>query len=403
MFGLSLYAARVRSGLRVSRCKSRGSEPAASLIEQLRSIDDPARLDSSLREATDQQLTELRSQAPAGSTLSDAVQWEQAFRRRDWRALSDLARTRPRTFPSVHIARLVDILRGGRTNIQVDTSDQDFASWAYDRFWSLGAYPAGFRLIVELLASGQPIRLRGGSGGSQREPQPGAAPEAGSLVYTEGGAMLPFERQHRGSPTGTTIVYDRTEIANSVTLSGRPGALQFIDTDETMTFGHELIHALHAARGELLPNLPIATNPVTGRMEEPEDQRTITGTTSWGSTRFNVDPGISENDLRAERGLPLRVSHAGQIRAVAVRLPAGETHAQIIARYTVAGMAPSAALQGLLGRLLVDFGIPNPIPAGLDPGFAIPLPSPAYVSDYADFIARDTTLATEATNLQLRR
>jgi len=281
------------------------------------------------------------------------------------------------------VNRVVLEIFKGTTSIRVDPADQHFLDWVRARFQSLGRYPEGFRLIVELLATGQPVTLRPSAGESvTRRIFTEQDPEAGRLV-TAGpeGKLRPTSGQQPGAATGSTIELNPSSAEGQVVLGGTAGNLSIIDLDPAVLVGHELIHALHNARGENVAPPELATilramgksnylvrDPATGEPGSAEELRTITGQSSFDApatdisgpinwpVAYNLPAGVTENMLRQERGMPGRASHFGGLRAYRVVVGAGETLEQMLSRYSMAdGTSIPPALTAAVRDALLDF------------------------------------------------
>jgi hypothetical protein len=431
--GLQSVAGRtlagLRSGLRLQRCSD--DEEEQTLLQRLSAITDPRLLESDLRDLTAQELTELREQAPAGSLLGRGVRWEQALRQPDWPALARLHRDDRHSFFEHYWIRVVDAIMAGSTSIQV-RGDASFTDWVRVQFEDLAREPVGFRLIVELLATGQAVTLRSGAEHTTERVRTAAAPDLGRMVLSDASDNpLPVAQQRRGTATGSTITLNPALSTNQVTVGGRAGNLSIIEQEAVVTFGHELIHALHNARGENIappdsaviyralgqPNY-LVRNPVTGEPESPEELRTISGQTSFQAPteaqgaanwplRFNLPAGdISENALRRERGLPERVGHHGGQRAFRVAVRGGETLEQVLARYSLeGGQALPTGLRDALRSVLLEW-YPHlssgPILPPTVSSLTVDLPHGGFMSLHLAFRLNQPDLAGLAHQLRVR-
>lgn len=418
-----------QAGLRFQGCSDK--EKSKPLLEQLRNETDAYTLATTLGRITDAELSELAGKAPSGSELTRAIQWEQAWRGRQWARLGTLARSRGQGFVEVYIDRVVDAIAAGGLGIRIDASDPGFAAWAKGQLRDLGRGPTGFRLIVELLATGQSVEIKGTTGGHETERiMPDSDPDAGRLVTTgPDGKPLPPGQQRRGAPTGSRITFNPTLGDNQTTVGlGPDGRPALIHSDPTVTFGHELIHALHNARGENVappPGLGVITramgqpnflvrNPITGRTENPEELGTITGDKSFGApveatgtpnwaTSFNVTTDITENALRAERGLEQRISHHGGTTLATQTARAGETLDQIANRYYLPGGQPvPTALRAGIRAAIVAMYPPlatRPWPEGV----ALQLPHGEYIALHVTYVQNGANDMAELANKLLIR
>ncbi|HWK90207.1 MAG TPA: DUF4157 domain-containing protein [Longimicrobium sp.] len=354
--------AALRTGLRLQRCSS-CREP--SLQERLRAISDPTDLVAAFDGVPVEQLRELRGQSAEGTLLRTGLDWELAVRARTWRDVARLHRADARFHPA-YGDRVVDAIMAGQTGITVAAADPAFHDWARHQLRELTHGPMGFRLIVDLLATGQAVDIAGTTGAQTTDRvYDENSMDAGRMVTSQDGRPLPPAEQRAGQATGSRIRFNTALIENQVVLGGTTARPEIIGADETVTFGHELIHALHNARGQNLDQGPMgqlrgALQPGWGRVRDPiglpvsaEETFTITGQTRYEAPReftgtpdwalqYNIPAGdiISENDLRAERSLPARLSHLGGTRAYHVPVPAGETLDQMLGRYSMADGRP---------------------------------------------------------------
>ncbi|NUN14561.1 MAG: DUF4157 domain-containing protein [Myxococcales bacterium] len=417
------------SGLQFQACSDK--EKPKPLFEQLKNETDAYTLATAIGRITDTELTELAGKASATSALARAIQWEQAWRGRQWSKLAQLARSKGEGFVEVYIDRVVDLIAAGGLSIRIDTSDPGFAGWAKGQLRDLGHGPVGFRLIVELLATGQTVELKGTTGGHETERvMPDSDPDAGRLV-TSGpdGKPLPPNQQRRGAPTGSRITFNPNLAENQTTVGlGPDGKPTLIHSDPTVTFGHELIHALHNARGENVAPPPgvgvisrvmgqpnfLVRNPVTGRTENPEELGTITGDTSFGApteatgtptwaTSFRVTTDITENALRAERGLDTRISHHGGTTLAPQTARAGETIDQIVARYYLpGGQSMTAPLRaGIRSAVLAMY--PTLATQPWPEGITLRLPHGEYIALHIGYIQNGASDTAELANKLLIR
>ena len=420
---------RLRTGLRLQSCRGCTTE-TQPLIDRLRAIGDPASLEAQLRDLTDAQINELRPQAPEGSLLAEGLGWEAALRARQWQRLADRHRADRHRLFEAYRTRVVDTVVANQTTVRIEGTDRAFASWVEGQLLEVTHGPVGFRLIVELLATGQPVSLRPTTGEnttSRRFTE--QDPDAGRWVTTDAdGNLLPVAQQHAGHGTGSDVSLNTRAADNQVTLGGTPTAPQVIDADATATFAHELIHALHNARGEntaptLSPALMrgaggygLVRDPFTGESDSPEELRTITGqrrfgapqeargTPSW-ATEFNLpDDGISENAIRAEHNLPARGAHMGATRSLSLPVRATDTADVILDRYrTRGGGTLPPALRAAVRQILVSpdwYPRLAAGPAGVD--MDLPVPHPQYVTMHLRFIAHQPALADAAEGMTVQ-
>jgi hypothetical protein len=102
-------------------------------------------------------------------------------------------------------------------------------------------------------------------------------------------------------------------LADSENLNHRGVRTSLIAAPAHIVLGHELIHALHYKRNQNAPGNPALYGPGTAlnHWGNAEEHRTIA-----------QGPGVTENDLRAEHGLPAREGHTGPHRRT---LPRADT------------------------------------------------------------------------------
>ena len=270
---------------------------------------------------------------------------------------------------------------------------------------------SGFRLIVELLATGQPVTMRPGVTQSTDPNDPEAARSA----------TLPDGR--RGG-TGSTVTLDPATAANQVGLSGQRGRLAIIPLDASMTVGHELIHALNNARGQnaapmINPQIlrgvaggaGLVVDPITGEPQSAEELRTITGQTTFevagrGQSGQQVPfspTGVSENELRRDAGLPPRASHFGATRSATIPLGSSRTVDDLVARYTVRGAALSEAGARAVRAMLVGQGLDALMPRAAEAGLPrIAVPHGEHVVMHIRFVVGNVAVADSLEGLTVR-
>lgn len=437
---LSKYAMpRLKSGLGLRRCSScgSGSSSTPSLLSRLQAITDAEQLAAQLESLSSEQLTQLLAEAPANSMLAQAVRWEVAVRGKNWSSLSGYHRSDTHGFHRVYIRRIVSSIMQGQTPIRVNASEQDqeFARWVESQFQELGSKPTGFRLIIELLAAGQTVNINSSAGANVNDRvRSEQNPNAGSLITTDDqGNQLPPEQQRRGIPTGSNISLNRHLIQNQVVLGGTAGNLQIIEAEQTVTFGHELIHALHNARGEnIAPPMQaglyqamgrsnyLVRDPATGEPVSAEELHTITGQTSFQAPSSGVagqvnwplsynlpaQDAITENMLREERGLPARAGHVGGTRAYQVTVRAGETLEQMLGRYYMdgGGSVPPAIMTNLRSVFLefnAYFREHSTLPPEV-PEMQIDFPHGEYMALHMAYVVHQPDIAENAKRLRVR-
>lgn len=391
-----------RTGLTLQSCSKK-----KSFAERLGALTSARDVASELRAANAEELRPLAG--PTGSLVGDGLAWERALRARDWSRLVTLFGTDPHSFWAESRDRVVEEIVQGRTPITI-TATPGFSSWVEARFMDLVALRTGFQLVLELLATGQPVELRSGSDFTT-EIRAGGELTAGRYDTTTG---------RPGTAAGSTVTLDPSSVSRA-TLGRVGGRVQIIDETDTMAFGHELIHALHNARGENIGPLispqmmrgtfggkGLARVPETGEAESPEELRTITGQTRFdvigrpNPANYNLPAGVTENALRAEAGLDPRVSHSGGVRHTVVPVRQGETIDQLVARYRFGGRAVPPTFAAGVRAVIVEWYGPrltlNGMPAGLS---QLALPTGAYIALY--FLARgDQNSAADAAGLTVQ-
>jgi hypothetical protein len=418
----------LRSGLRLQRCTSRA--------EKLQKIQNAKELHNSLDSLKDADLDELQKDAPADSLLSKGILWEKAFRKKDWASLAKYSQIDKEGFYEVYNYQIVDQIMAGQTTIKVESS---FADWVRGQFIELVSKPVGFRLVIELLATGQTVNITKTTGEQTAERIFSEQnPDAGRFITTDAeGKPLPLAQQRRGRPTGSNIAFNPTLVENQVTLGKTDENLSIIKSEPAVTFGHELIHALHNARGENIAPPQTAEiahkvlgseayyirEPVTGRAESAEELRTTTGQTSFQAPssvkgpinwalEYNLSSqdNITENMLRSERNLPERVSHTGATRAYQVKVLISETVDQMLSRYYMKdGSAVPDQIRIVLKEVFREFNaffkerdsVPPEMQKQLKE-MTLDFPHEQYLAIYLAHIKKRKDLADIVTDLRLR-
>lgn len=298
---------------------------------------------------------------------------------------------------------------GGTTSIKVDQSITEFADFVRSSLDSLLRLPSGFRLIVELLATGQTVNLRSGADQTTEATDPEAA------------RGTPADGGRAGS--GSTITLNPALAQNQVGLTGAPGSVRIIQLDPSMTVGHELIHALNNARGEsaspaispavlrgVFAGAGLVRDPVTGEPQSPEELRTITGQTTFTSVRtggadgppttIGRGAGISENDLRREAGFDPRISHFGAADTVSVPLGSTRSLDAMVARYRLASRPVPPAAAAAIRSLLEQRGLASlsSIPAD-SPLDRVSVPTGDHVIIHIRFVLGNAALADQLAGL----
>jgi len=150
-------------------------------------------------------------------------------------------------------------------------------------FGQLLSMPRGRALVAGLVNGSQVVTI----GPTSTRRIANATRGAGSLENPNGTA---------GTGGGTTIRFDADLTDESVVAFDAAGGE--LAAPIWSILGHELIHAEHNAAGRNRRNLAPRTSAAYGNREEEE-------TIATGS-------GVTENDLRAEHGLPNRFGHGAR-------------------------------------------------------------------------------------------
>jgi hypothetical protein len=409
------FLPRLRSALSLRRCEG-CTDAESKALEQLRNESDPARLAQQLGGATDDQLRRLAQAVPRDTVQGEAVAWEQAVRATNFRRVSALRASTRGGFAKAYAPKILEIIESNRATIRI-VGDQALRDYAHDHVTRLLALDSGFRLIVDLLATGQVVTITRAAAGTGHETTI-ASPEGRlrTQVTDENdpryGAALSVSEQTRGAGAGSTIALDIATSGNQVTIGGTPDRPAAITADPTAGFGHELIHALHSARGEnigsgLPPILTGVRDPVTGQPQSPEELRTMTGQTRFVPlavpepgeatsfpSEFNVPSGdVTENDLRRDLGLPPRASHFGATDKIRIRRDQAATLDAIVSRYRIgSGPLPAEAV-GTVRRLLGETGYTDAMMASAPPTSPLWVPHPQHVLMVIRFVERRPQLA----------
>ena len=156
-------------------------------------------------------------------------------------------------------------------------------------------------------------------------------------------------------------------------------------------------------------------DPLSGEPASAEELWTIQGLTSFtretgAKQTFNVTKTPSENDLRAERGLPLRQSHYGAQRDFTVGVAGGESIADLVKSHYVfrtpdpkrQEVAPTPAVKARVLAVVaaaVAERVPDPLPAGLT---RVPLPHPSQIVLRVRFVKPQPDLVDAAGQLEAK-
>ncbi|MGB3186821.1 MAG: DUF4157 domain-containing protein [Ornithinimicrobium sp.] len=400
---------QLRSALSLRRC-SGCSDPERERLDAFRAAGSPERLEAMLRPATEEQIRRLGEASSSADALhADAVAWEAAIRRKDFNAVVELNGRSDPGFRTAYRDRVLELIMGGTTNIRVDKAQVEFIDFVRSSMDSLLGQRTGFRLITELLATGQTVNLRSGTEHTTEATDPEAA--RGS----------PADGRRAGS--GSTITLNPELARNQVSLGGTPGNLRIIRLDPSMTVGHELIHALNNARGKnaapvisanvlrgVFGGAGLVRDPITGEPQSAEELRTITGRTTYTSVRSGDDDGppttvgsgagISENDLRSDAGLEQRASHFGATDTVTLALGAMRSVDDVVARYRLPASPLPPGAAAAIRSLLVAAGLGAlsrlPADTRLD---RIQVPSAGHVTMHIRFVLANPDLADQLAGL----
>jgi hypothetical protein len=404
---------RLRAALSLQRCKG-CTEQELTLAQRFRDETDPAELESLLRGATDDQVDRAEQAASGDSLHADAIGWEQAVRAKDFARIVALNTRTGARFRAAYAPRILAAIMAGQTSIRIETTASDFVDFIRSSLDQLIRIESGFRLVVELLATRQPVVLRPAQAGADTTQ---AADEiAARMGRQPDGTLSP------GVGSGSTISLNQQTAANQVVLGAEGGTTKIIDQPPDITVGHELIHALHNARGENIA--PLVSTPilrglgrgaglvrdVTGEPESPEELRTITGQSAFQQINYGrpdtamsypLGPGISENDLRHDRGLPARTSHWGGTDSV--RIPRRDAHSvdDVVARYRIGGTAAvSPAVAVVIRSMLMEAALNRVLE--LPEITELMVPHPDHIRMHIHFVLRNDALVDAVEGLTVR-
>ena len=432
---------RLRSGLKLQRCESCSRvDPNLLRMRELNQIIDPERLANELESESVQRLNIIKSISEVSSTLRIGIEWEIAFRSKNWAEILTLIRQdNTSSFFVGYTTRLQNLIESNQTVFSIiqTTTNTNFRSEILDLFHRLIALRYGYRLIIELQAANQRIEIQPTTSENATGASASQVTDGRFVMNDDIGRALLLVQQHRGTSVGSVVSINVGLLSNQSVLGGTQGNLSLINADPTVTFGHELIHALHNARGTNTapPVLSIlyrfsggksnylVQDPATGASVSPEELHTATGQTvfsapipaqgiqetpNWAlSFDLPQQEIITENMLRQEQNLPLRVSHFGSQTATHIIPRAGETIDQMIDRYSLPrNQAISPNMRIVIHQIFVEFNpyfstnTQYPTIAGIT--VSIRFPHPKYISMYLRFVLNDSTQADLAENLILR-
>lgn len=394
-------------GLRLQRCDPFGKRDTAARDAGATSPPAPAPLDELDVPGLQARLAQVGATTPTGIE----IQWLLALRQSRWSEAARLLRDHPTVRSPENRLRLLGVLRLGTAPIRVE-GDSTFQQWVGTQLLSLLFLPSGFRLVVELLGTGRPVTFRQHRGSAQTQashPFSGrlqvvrpAFPSlyrvsstddpSGPLANLEGAAQhigraRPPAEQVRSEGVGSEILLDPS-AGPQYTIGEVAGRRALVDLPPELIVGHELIHALHNARGESV-GARTASDRDFGNHPASE-YVTITGarrvTGPSGVEEYALTTDISENLLRRDLGRSdRRVAHAGggvEILTVAE----GTGTDALLDRYRLNGAPVTDPLRAHIRAAIAQV---DPSPTGTTRR----VPSPELVLNYVRGVARDARLA----------
>ena len=421
----------IRQGLQLQRCRGCDSEQRPDLQTRIRSIYDAESLIAELQDLDENQLQQLQNEVTGNSFLENGIRWELAFRNKEWSQVAQLHQDDTNLFFLSFQWRLVEAIIQGETSIQIH-GNEDFQSFVESHLNDLTGIPTGFRLIIELLATGQTVDIRSTTSSySSSTLMPDDNTQAGRLITMDDELNpLPYDQQRPGQAAGSNVFLNPELADNQVTLGGTAGNFQIIEQESTVTLGHELIHALHNALGTNIappsvggtvlralgrPNY-LVRDPATGEVISPEEPRTISGqldfqpptgvdpqSVTWPTT-FNVpqDP-ITENMLRRELDLPERASHGGGRRGSYVQVESGQTLNQCLSRYYLEdGQAIPSELASAIRTVFLEFNPYFQEHSSLPMSIRLEFPHSEYIYLHVSFVRNQPVIGEMARRLRIR-
>lgn len=413
----------LRSALSLRRCRACTPDEEAWLT-RFRDESDGERLAALLGDLTGEQLRRLERAPRVDQLHTDAVAWERAWRDRRFSRMSELTRDSDEALRTAYGRRVVTGVVAGGLRLRVTSEDDGFRAFVEGALTTLAGTRHGLQLIVDLLATGQQVDLAPAAPGTGDVTEPVRIEDARLATqitdesHPDVGAPLPPGQQRPGAGTGSIVRLDTSTAGNRVTLGGTRDRPTIIAMDPAVTVGHELIHALHNARGinigvGLTRRLSPLADPLTGEPVNPEELHAISGRTEFSPvtgltpadlslpTRYNVPPTVTENQLRADLELPERAAHFGATETIRVRKGATATVDDLVARYRLPGgpvpPAGAAAIRAMLPEAVSDAAL-----AELPADFDLPLPHPDHVLLRIRFVERDPALADAMDGLTVR-
>ncbi|MCX6250193.1 MAG: DUF4157 domain-containing protein [Bacteroidetes bacterium] len=427
----------LKTGLKISRCSGRNIEDIAQ--QQKRDLEsvsnDPEKLTDAIESMSIDDLEDIKLIVGQNERLGNAIDWDIAFRNRSWTDLLRLHKTDHQSVFHRYADRIQNLIFSGSTNIHIQANGStQFESLIDEQFSKLLEHENGFRLTVELLITNQTITIKEDPAKDILTDVSGD-PFAGRLITTDADSkLLPLNKQHPGAGAGSTVSINQSLLYNQSELSGSRGNLSIIAADPTVTFGHELIHALHFAKGTGLhypdlghinalignPAQSMVQDPATGSSADPEELHTITGQKNFQAPTegilikpnwalsFNL-PGddVTENMLREERNLPKRASHFGAIHLTIIPINHGETVEQMLDRYFLpANLVMTPILRSTIRQLFMElypyFKDHSSPPDGIN-DIQIEFPTAQYILMYLRFVKNLPAEADIAKKLTLRQ
>lgn len=245
----------LRSALSLRRCRACTPDEEAWLT-RFRDESDGERLAALLGDLTGEQLRRLERAPPRVDRLdTDAVAWERAWRDRRFTRMSELTRDSDEALRTAYGRHVVTGVVAGGLRLRVTSEDDDFRAFVEGALTTLAGTRHGLQLIVDLLATGQQVDLAPAGPGTGDVTVPVRIEDARLATqitdesHPEVGALLPPGQQRPGAGTGSVVRLDASTAGNRVTLGGARDRPTIIAMDPAVTVGHELIHALHDARG----------------------------------------------------------------------------------------------------------------------------------------------------------
>jgi Domain of unknown function (DUF4157)/Effector protein len=188
--------------------------------------------------------------------------------------------------------RLLAEIKSGGNSINVDEKDNQgvehpgFKDLVHERFVSLLSLPTGRALLLKIAADGKQVTIK---------PSANQFFAGTSSRVDNDDAAHPDMAGNPGDGSTTTIFIDPSMQDDDNKVRGPDGELE--SEPCFLALGHELIHALHSAEGQ---NMDKSAGSDPEDFDNEEEEETIEGT------------GISEDQLRAEYGLPPRLNHKGR-------------------------------------------------------------------------------------------